>query len=30
VIKADMVDARVFDEQAISEQLSGFIHDLAT
>jgi benzoyl-CoA reductase/2-hydroxyglutaryl-CoA dehydratase subunit BcrC/BadD/HgdB len=30
VIKADMVDARAFDEQAISEQLSGFIHDLDT
>jgi benzoyl-CoA reductase/2-hydroxyglutaryl-CoA dehydratase subunit BcrC/BadD/HgdB len=30
VIKADMVDARAFDEDAIAEQLSGFIHDLDT
>ncbi|MHC4970235.1 MAG: 2-hydroxyacyl-CoA dehydratase subunit D [Planctomycetota bacterium] len=29
VIKADMVDARLFDEQAIAEQLGGFISELA-
>ncbi len=28
VIKADMVDARAFDEDATAEQLSGFIRDL--
>jgi benzoyl-CoA reductase/2-hydroxyglutaryl-CoA dehydratase subunit BcrC/BadD/HgdB len=30
VIKADMVDARAFDEQAIGEQLGGFIRELDT
>jgi benzoyl-CoA reductase/2-hydroxyglutaryl-CoA dehydratase subunit BcrC/BadD/HgdB len=29
VIKADMVDARLFDEQAVAEQLGGFISELA-
>jgi benzoyl-CoA reductase/2-hydroxyglutaryl-CoA dehydratase subunit BcrC/BadD/HgdB len=30
VIRADMVDARAFDEQAIAEQLGAFINELGT